>query len=142
VRRSVPALLPSETNRFSPLPLQTLRANLVMTTHGEWQRAALRRLDRAEQIARRMGIGRDAIRGAFGHTLVDGSFATKPPLDLLSIYDSAALLDIPETGRQVDPATVRAALGGLFTEEPEPRPSWLTAGDSWPPPVEEIRSKK
>jgi len=63
VRRSVPALLPSETNRFSPLPLQTLRANLLMTTQGEWQRAALRRLDRAQLIAQRMELAATRFEG-------------------------------------------------------------------------------
>jgi hypothetical protein len=142
VRRSVPSLLPSEAAAFHAMHMQTMRANTLMTTQAEWQRAALRRLDRAEKVAKKMGIGRDVIRGALGRALLVGSFASKPPLELLGIYDSAALLDIPETGRQVDAKTVQAALRSFFIEEPEPRPTWLERGESWPPPVEDPRSRK
>jgi hypothetical protein len=142
VRRSVPALLPSEKDGFYQLHMQTMRANTILTTQAEWQRAALRRLDRAEKIAQRMGIGRDAIRAALGRTLLVGSFANKPPLELLGIYDSAALLDLPETGRQFKPAEIRSALGHFFIEEPEPRPAWLKPEESWPPPVQDPRSIK
>jgi hypothetical protein len=44
-----------------------------------------------------------------------------------------ALLDLPDRGRAVDPASVRAALAELFAEEPEPRPGWIAPDEKSPP---------
>jgi hypothetical protein len=133
VRKSVPPLLPSEAVRF-PIPrLQTLRASGVLVNQADWQRSNLRRLDRGEEMARRMGLGRDAIRAVFGHPLLSGSFGRKPPTELLNLHDAPAMLNLPERGSPFDPATVRNALTPFFAEDKEPRPSWIAANEPWPP---------
>jgi hypothetical protein len=132
VRATVPRLLPSEQKRF-PIPrLQTIRANAVISDRAEWQRAHLRGLDTAEQIARRMGLGRDALHAAFGHPWVPGSVGALRP-ELYALYDAIGLLDLPEAGRSASPAEVRRALGGFFAQDREPRPNWIAPNEPWPP---------
>jgi hypothetical protein len=133
VRKSVPPLLPSEVIRF-PIPrLQTLRANAVLLHRADWQRSNLRRLDRGEELARRMGLGRDAIRAVFGHPLLPGSFGQQPHTELLDLHDAPAMLNLPERGSPFDPATVRSALTPFFAEDKEPRPNWIAPDEPWPP---------
>jgi hypothetical protein len=131
LRMSTAPLLPSEQKRFPIARLQTLRANVVLLAQSDWQRSALRRLDHAEEIARRMGLGQDTIRAAFGHTYVPGTVGRLLP-ELCDLYDAAALLDLPEHGRPVDPAT-RRALVEFFKEIKEPRPQWIEPDEPWPP---------
>jgi hypothetical protein len=132
VRASVPPLAPSELEQF-PIPrLQTMRANVVLLDRALWQRRCLRRLDRAELVARRMGWGKDAIRAAFGHRFIPGSVAYVRP-DQRDLYDAVALFDLPDRGQPGDPASVRAALAVLFAEEPQPRPGWIAPNEKWPP---------
>jgi hypothetical protein len=133
VRRSTPSLLPSEQKRFPIARLQTIRANAVLFDQAGWQRRFLRRLDQAEPIARRMGIGRDTVRAAFGNLWVPGAIGGYPPLGQHELYDVAGLLDLPDHGRAIDPATVRAALGPYLAPEKEPRPDWLAPNEPWPP---------
>jgi hypothetical protein len=133
VRKSVPPQLPSEVIRF-PIPrLQTMRASAVLVNQAEWQRSNLRRLDRAEELARRMGLGRDAIRAVFGHPLLPGSFGRQPPTELLDLHDATALLNLPERGAPFNPTTVRNALKPFFAEDKEPRPNWIAPDELWPP---------
>jgi hypothetical protein len=133
VRKSVSPLLPSEAIRW-PIPrLQTLRAAALLVYQAEWQRSNLRRLDRGEELARRMGLGRDAIRAVFGHPLLPGSFGRQPPTELLDLHDATAMLNLPEHGPRFDPATVRKALTPFFAEDKEPRPNWIAANEPWPP---------
>ncbi len=133
VRESVPPLLPSEQKRFPIARLQTMRANILLLEQAERQRACLRRLDLCQQHARRLGLSRSAIRAAFGHRWLPG---TGPPVfpSMYDQYDAVALLDLPDEGRRVDSASVRAMLGEYFVEDKEPRPPWITPNEPWPPP--------
>jgi hypothetical protein len=133
VQQSVPSLLPSERQRFLIPRLRTMRANALLRTQADWQRAYLRRLDRGEDMARRRGIGRDAIRAAFGHLWVPGAIGGYPPLGQYELYDVAGLLDIPQRGRALDPAAVRAAMAPFLNPEKEPRPDWIAPYEAWPP---------
>ena len=132
VRANVPPLTPSELERFAIPRLQTMRANVLLLDRAEWQRRFLRRLDRAELVAKRMGWGKDAIRAAFGHRFIPGAVGLVRP-DLYDQYDAVAILDLSDRGRAVDPSSVRTALAALFAQEPEPRPGWIAPGEKWPP---------
>jgi hypothetical protein len=132
VRATVPPLLPSERRSFPIAQLQTVRANAVLLNQAGWQRAYLRRLDRAQGVARLMGIGVDEIRAAFGHRWIPATLGPVPPA-LPDLYDAAALLDLPRRGRPLSPAVVRAALADYFADDPEPRPGWIDAHEPWPP---------
>jgi hypothetical protein len=128
-------LLPSEKKPYAIARLQTMRANILLINRAEWQRAQLGRLERVEEVANRMGWGRDAIRAAFGHRFIPATVnVVTLPRVLFDLYDATAVLDLPDRGNPVDPATVRAALGEYFVEEPEPRPGWLVPQERWPPP--------
>ena len=61
IRRGSPPLLASERELFKTPRLQTMRANLLLSLQVEWQRKYLRRLDQAEPVAQRLGIGQDGI---------------------------------------------------------------------------------
>jgi hypothetical protein len=132
VRATVPALSPSERQRFPIARLQTMRANVLLIDRALWQRRSLRRLDRAQLVAMRNGWGKDAIRAAFGHRFIPGAVGIVRP-DLYDEYDAVALLDLPDRGRAVSPLRVRTALEELFAPEPEPRPGWLDPNEKWPP---------
>jgi hypothetical protein len=132
VKNSMPALLPSEQKRFPIARLQLIRASAVLQQQAQWQRSALRRLDQAEKLARRMGLGRDALHAAFGHPWVPGTVSHLSP-PLYDLYDAVGLLDLPGRGRPGDPAAIRAALGAYFIQEKEPRPGWIAPQEPWPP---------
>jgi hypothetical protein len=132
VRAGAPPLAPSERERFAIPRLETMRANVLLIDRALWQRRCLRRLDRAELLAKRKGWGKDAIRSAFGRRFIPGSVAYVRP-DQYDQYDAVALLDLPDRGRPVDPVSVRAALAEQLAEEPEPRPAWLAPDEQWPP---------
>jgi hypothetical protein len=125
-RNWVPPLLPVERQRelFPILALQTMRANAILLDRADWQRRHLRRLDQAQEIARRLGIGRGAIHNVFGRLDMPG---------LPKVYDALGLLDLPEQGPVTDPEQVRRALGPFLFKEKEPRPAWLPSGEPWPP---------
>ena len=133
VRASCPTLRESEAMQFKIPRLQTMRANAILAMRAERQRRYLRRLDQAEAIARRLGIGQDGIRAAFGHIFIPGSTG-RLLSSHLELYDVAAILDLPAHGRTVDPATIRAALGPYLRPEPPIRPEWLSPGEEWPEP--------
>ena len=75
--------------------------------------AASARLDQCEQIARRRGWGRDAVRAAFGHMFIPGAVVQDRP-ELYNQYDAAALLDLPDHGQPFDTQTVRTVLAELY----------------------------
>jgi hypothetical protein len=126
-RGSVPELLPVEQKQFPIVTMQSMRATTLLFDRAQWQRRHLRRLDQAQAVASRLGIGRDAVHSAFGRLDMP---------DLPEVYDAAGLLDLPEHGRPVDPDVVRRALQLYVFKEPEPRPFWLPASEPWPPPPE------
>ena len=133
VRATVAPLFPSERELLALPRLQTMRANVLLIDQAEWQRSHLRRLDQCEEIARRMGWGRDAIRAAFGHRFIQATVGALPP-GLQDLYDAAAVLDLPDRGRPVDPWTVRAALGKYFVDEPPPEPRSIAPKQKRPHP--------
>jgi hypothetical protein len=121
-----PELTPGEVRRF-PIPeLKRLRAIYLLDEARERQVRALRRLDLAEQVAARLGIGRAAIRSAFGRVLVPGIPENQ------TATDAVDLLSLPADGPTSDPARVRAALAEYLRPEPEPRPPWLDPAEAWP----------
>ncbi|WP_165232363.1 hypothetical protein [Aquisphaera insulae] len=124
-RNWVPPSLPAETKMFPIQSLQTMRAHIILLDRAAWQRRALSRLDQAQELASRMGIGLATIREAFGR--VDAP-------ELPDVYDAALLLDLPREGRKVDLDQVRRTLGPYLQKEPPPRPAWLPPGEIWPPP--------
>ena len=84
-----------ETNKMWPIvPLQSMRATTLLFDRAQWQRRHLRRLDQAQEVAGRLGIGREAVRSVFGRLDMP---------ELPKVYDAADLLDLPERGRPVRP---------------------------------------
>ena len=104
---------------------KTVEDNMVMADNrARWQREHLVRLDKAQELARHRGIGRDVLIKAFGRMIYPD-----PPF----VYD-ADLLDLPEKGRSVDLTIIRREFGPFFANAPEPRPEWMTdPRESWPP---------
>ncbi len=133
LRASFPPLLPSELKQLPVERLQTLRASALLGEETDWQRSYLRRLDMAESVARRLGVGRRGAREAIGHPWVPASLGLLSP-KLYDFYDSLALLNIPEEGRQLDPRLIREALEPLLAPTPPPRPGWIEPSEPWPPP--------
>lgn len=136
LRASFPPMLPSEIAQLPTARLQTMRASALLGEEAEWQHAYLLRLDMAESVARRLGVGREGVREAVGHPWVPGSIGLLSP-KLYDLYDSPALLNIPETGRAVDPRVIRDALEPLLAPTPPPRPVWIDPSEPWPPPSAE-----
>jgi hypothetical protein len=132
IRGTCPPPIASEQPFFKIPRLLTMRASALLSLRVDWQRRYLRRLDRAELVARRLGIGQDGIRAAFGFLFIPGSTG-RLLQSQREYYDVAAILDLPPHGRIADPAAIRAALGPYLSEEPEPRPPWLAPGEKWPP---------
>jgi hypothetical protein len=133
IRATAPPIVPSEQGFFKIPRLQTMRANTLISLRVDWQRKYLRRLDQAEPIARRMGIGQDGIRATFGFLFIPGSTGRLLTTQR-ELYDVAAILDLPARGKALDPATVWAVLAKFLNPDPEPRPPWVAASDRWPPP--------
>ncbi|GIW89046.1 MAG: hypothetical protein KatS3mg108_3370 [Isosphaeraceae bacterium] len=91
---------------------QLARALYLWSAYHEAQRVDLARLEQVQALARRLGIGRDAIERVFGRVEL---------LELPPVYDALGLLDLPERGREQDDARVRAALADLMRPTPAPR---------------------
>jgi hypothetical protein len=120
-----PTVSELKPDRFPTVHLQDLRATLLLLERAEWQRRHLLRLDQAQQVGSRLGIGLDGIRATFGR--LDAP-------DLPNDYDTIGLLDLPDKGSQTNPEVIRRALGPYLFKEPEPRPRWLPPDEKWPPP--------
>lgn len=97
-----------------PAEVRRRRALALAEEHATWQHEHLVRLEAAEEVASRAGIGRDAIRQAFGRLDVP---------ELPEVYDATDLLDVDEEGQVHDPNQVRAALSGYVEVKPAPRPA-------------------
>ena len=136
----------AETPRFRRLgqsrvyPLTPFEAKLLPTPMLHWWRTKylaqelsvrqeqfLKRLDQAEARCRSRGIGREALRRAFGRVEVPGFSGRGGPADAID------LLAVPETGIEADPASLRSSVGDLLRVEPEPRPGWMPPDSPWPP---------
>ena len=107
----VPKMSEAEAKLYLIPSLQKSRAVYLAERCAAWQNRHLAKLERAEAVARREGISREAIARVFGR--VDAPYLPK-------VYDAADMLDIPRRGPLDDPARVRAALGEFFEVEPEP----------------------
>ena len=123
----MPPLLAAEQKMFPIFPLQSMRATSLLLEQAEWQRRHLRRLDQARAVARRLSLGQDAVKTAFGRLDMP---------ELPEVYDAIGLLGLPDRGSQVSPDLVRRALGPYLFKEKEPRPRWLPPGEPWPPPAQ------
>jgi hypothetical protein len=121
-----PPFAPSEIARFPNAELKRLRALYFKDEAADRQRRMLARLDRVEQIARRHGIGKAAIRRAFGRVLVTGLPANQQP------YDAAGMLSLPDGDPNVSPMLVRSTLADYYWEELATPPPWLLISDPWP----------
>lgn len=121
-----PKMTPSEARRFLLTELKRVRAVGLLEEERARQVRALRRLDLAEDTARRLGIGRAAIRAAFGRVIVPGIPEKQRGTDAVD------LLRLPEEGAVSDQARVLAALGDFLRQEPPLRPTWLEPGEAWP----------
>ena len=97
--------------------------------------AYLRRLDRAEAIAKRMGWSRETLRGARAPVGARNCRLSEPAL--YDLYDAIGLLDLSQGEQYVDPTMVRTALSALLSQEKEPRPAWVAADEAWPPADED-----
>ena len=127
VELTVPRLTDTERVRFAAPELRRLRALYLAADRADWQRRHLAKLDRAEAVARREGLGRRQIKALFGR--VDAP-------ELPSVYRAEDLLALPRDGpnAEPDPSAARQALGPLFAVEPPPRPLWVRPGEPWPAP--------
>ncbi len=123
-RNWVPPPSLAEKKQFPTLAMQSMRAHLLLIERADWQRGHLKRLDQAQAVAARLGIGLDGIRAAFGRL-------DMPELPL--VYDAVGLLDLPDRGRLTDLDAIRRALARYVIKESEPRPAWLSPNETWPP---------
>ncbi len=133
VRKGTPALLPSEAQLYPVERLQMLRSNILIGQECAWQLGYLRKLDLAENLARRLGVSRKALRDVLGHPFIPGSISHLRP-ELYNNYDAISLLDIPEDGPAPNPRVIVSAFAELLDPGPPPRPDWLLPTDPWPPP--------
>jgi hypothetical protein len=120
----------SDTLVFRTHELRYLRARYFAEQHARRQQRALARLDQALPRVAHDGLGRDALKAAYGVALVPGMPKGAGP------YNAIDLLRLPEHGRPFDAADVRRAFQPFLTPEPDPRPEWLRPYPQapWPPP--------
>ena len=110
--KEAPKMTAAELKKLPILELQRLRAVAYREVISQWQRDHLYRLDRAERVAQKAGIGLDLIHQTFGRVLA--------PI-LPEAYDAAELLNLPRKGTETNPERARELLGPLFRLEPEPK---------------------
>jgi hypothetical protein len=121
-----------EVTNFRTPWLQYLRARYFAEQHAARQRRALARLDLAEVRAASEGIGRDALKDAFGAVFVPGM------PKVAEAYNAIDLFRLPARGRPASVPDLRREFGEWLAPEPEPRPDWLLSHPQapWPPPNE------
>ena len=133
--RACRPLLPSEQKRWPLARLQMMRANILLQSRADWQRATLRRLDRAQELANRLGTwSRRAFVRPSDIPTCPGAWARFDPKCTTCTTRSRCSI-FPSTGPPVIPAAARDELTELFAEVKEPRPEWLAPDETWPPPV-------
>lgn len=110
--RSVPALNAAESDVYRTHELQLARARYLAEEFASRQRQNLARLDQAQALARRLGVGRAQIAEVFGR--IDA-------LELPPVYDALGLLDLPWDGNDVGSAQAREALRGLLAASQPPQ---------------------
>jgi hypothetical protein len=125
--RAVPPLSRSEQPMFPDSSLQRVRAKILRSETHDHQIRALARIDLARPIARRLRASPEALRKTFADVLVPGTIEGS----MVELLDLPPVQENPET----NPARLRSALGHLLRREPETRPFWLNAKESWPPPT-------
>jgi hypothetical protein len=123
-RKTAPPLAPIERTMYPIVPLQLMRASLLLLDRAEWQRQHLRRLDQAQQEITSLGISFEACRAAFPRIDVP---------DLPLTYDAIGLLEFPAGGRLTAADQARRALERYLERDSEPRPRWLPPKEEWPP---------
>jgi hypothetical protein len=111
LEQTVPKLDAVEAKVYVTPELRRKRAAYLAGLRADWQRRALARLDRAEALASRQGLGRDALTRAFGRLDVP---------ELPPTYDALDLLALPAQGTAADPAAIRQAFQAFFAPEPMP----------------------
>lgn len=119
----------SELKHFPTKELQLLRARYLAAEFAGRQQRFLARLDAIQQIASQLGVGRKELRGAFGQVIGPGMPANVPDLDIF------ALMEIPQSSGAVSPSRIQGSLSEWVGPEPEPRPTWLSPTDAWPPAI-------
>jgi hypothetical protein len=110
------AFTPARFVTFTVPEMKRMWALYLNKDFADRQRRMLARLDQVEQIARRRGIGKAAIRRTFGLVYVTGMPAKPAP------YDAAGILSLPEGDPNLSPDLVRSALADYYRQEPEPHP--------------------
>jgi hypothetical protein len=110
----VPELRADEKEFYLTDELKKLRAIAYCEFLADDQRNHFARLDRLESAARRLGIGLDSVRQAFGRLA-----APECP----EVYDAADLLALPERGHKLESSYVRAILRPLATVREREFPS-------------------
>jgi hypothetical protein len=108
----VPEMDENEAAFYLIPELHQLRGRALWEEFANWQRLHLAKLDQTELAARRLGIGLEQMRDAFDRL---------PAPECPEVYDAIDLLDLPASGKSIEPAVVRALLGPLVRMEPEPR---------------------
>ena len=108
-----PKPTPAEARVFLTPELRLLRARYLASALARHQRLHLARLDAAEAVARREGIGRKGIADAFGR--VDTP-------EIPDVYDAADMLALPweNTDPSRTPADIRRVLGPYLRIDPTP----------------------
>jgi hypothetical protein len=107
----VPAMDPVEAEYYLTQDLQRRRAIALCEQFSIWQINHLRKLDQAEALARRLGLGLAELHAAFGKL--------KAP-ECPDVYDAARLLALPEHSDSPNPPLPRLAFLRFFEVAPEP----------------------
>ncbi len=106
-----PKMTEAEAKVLPISELQRYRAIFFCELLARWQRDHLYHLDRAQEIARKAGMGRALIRKTFGRLDTP---------NLSDDYDAIDLLDLPEIGTETSEVLCRSLLGPLVAVPPKP----------------------
>jgi hypothetical protein len=113
---TLPGMTAEERKAF-PIPsLKHMRYVYVGGQRSLWQERTLKRLDQAEEVARRLGMTRQEIASVIGR--IDAP-------DLPRVYNAADMLALPDGDTESSPAParaaeIRAALAPWIALEPDP----------------------